>query len=70
MNESTMMLCALITPMTELHDELLNISQNGKIDCAQAFLIARKLSIAPKEVGTAIDELGIKIHNCQLGCFE
>ncbi len=65
-----MMLCAIIILMTELHDEILNISQNGKIDCAQAFLIARKLNITPKEVGAKIDELGIKIHNCQLGCFE
>ena len=64
-----MMLCAMIIPMTELHDEILNISQNGKIDCAQAFQIARKLSITPKEVGAKIDELGLKIISCQLGCF-
>lgn len=65
-----MLQCAIIFPMTELHDGILNISQGGKIDCAQAFSIARELSISPKEVGAAIDELGIKIHNCQLGCFE
>lgn len=65
-----MLQCAMIIPMTELHDEILNISQNGKMDCAQAFQIARKLSISPKDVGARIDELGIKIHNCQLGCFK
>ncbi len=70
MNESTMMLRAILVPMSKLDNEILRISQDGKIDCAQAFLIARKLSITPKEVGVAIDELGIKIHNCQLGCFK
>ena len=55
--------------MSELHDEILNASKDGDINCAQALAIARKLSITPKEVGAKIDELGIKIHNCQLGCF-
>ena len=61
---------AIIPIMSELKDEILKHSQDGDINCAMALGIAKKLSIPPKEVGKKIDELGIKIHNCQLGCFE
>lgn len=42
---------------------------NGKLPCAVAFRIAKKLKVSPKEVGDAANELKIKIANCQLGCF-
>ncbi|MCK5024306.1 MAG: hypothetical protein KAR56_01665 [Thermoplasmata archaeon] len=56
--------------MSELQDEILNASNDGDINCAQALAISKKLGIIPKEVGAEIDKLGIKIHNCQLGCFQ
>ena len=67
--ETTMKANAIPLNMSELQDEILNASKDGDINCAQALAIARKLGIPPKEVGAVIDELGIKIHNCQLGCF-
>jgi hypothetical protein len=41
----------------------------GKLPCATAFQIAREFKIAPREVGEACNQLGIKIRSCQLGCF-
>lgn len=46
-------------------------STDGKqrIDCAKVMEIAEKLSITPIEAGKICNEMGIKIKNCQLGCF-
>jgi len=64
-----MKVSAILHDMSELQDEIMNASKDGDINCAQALAIAKKLKISPKEVGEKIDELGIKTHNCQLGCF-
>ena len=37
--------------------------------CAEAFKIARDLDVPLAEVGRTCDELGIKMMQCQLGCF-
>ena len=42
---------------------------NGKLPCPQAFRIAKKFKVAPREVGDAANRLQIKICNCQLGLF-
>lgn len=42
---------------------------NGKLPCAVAFRIAKKLEVNPKEVGDTANRLKIKISGCQLGCF-
>ena len=41
----------------------------GRLPCPMAFKAALKLNIVPITVGVKADELGIKISNCQLGCF-
>lgn len=53
----------------ELKQELMNKAVDGKLPCAVARKIAEDLNLAYKEVGEAADELGIRIKNCQLGCF-
>jgi len=40
-----------------------------RLPCAEAFAIARDLGLPLAEVGRTCDELGIKIVQCQLGCF-
>ena len=55
--------------MVDLEKEITGIAEDGRIKCAQALGIARKTGIPPKDVGDAINELGIKITSCQLGCF-
>ncbi len=42
---------------------------DGKLPCSVARKIAEDLNITYKEVGDAADDLGIRIKNCELGCF-
>ena len=41
----------------------------GRLPCPVAFKVARKLDVKLELVGNKADELGIKVSNCQLGCF-
>ena len=41
----------------------------GRLPCPVAFKVARKLDVELALVGDKADELGIKVSNCQLGCF-
>ncbi|MFZ5449199.1 MAG: hypothetical protein ACOZFS_11245 [Thermodesulfobacteriota bacterium] len=41
----------------------------GKIACAAAFKLAEELGLSRKELGELLNELKIKIVQCQLGCF-
>ena len=40
-----------------------------RLACSEAFKIARDLDVSLAEVGRTCDELGIKMVQCQLGCF-
>jgi len=40
-----------------------------RLTCADARKIAEDLGVPYHEVGAVADELGVKIKNCQLGCF-
>ncbi len=53
----------------KLEKELDKNSIKRRISCADARKIAEGLKIPYREVGAAADEVGIKIKNCQLGCF-
>ena len=52
-----------------LEEELRTSLVNGKLPCAQAFRIAKKFKVAPRQVGDMANKLNIKISSCQLGCF-
>jgi hypothetical protein len=52
-----------------LEEEMRASLVNGKLPCAVAFKIVRKLKVSPKQVGDAANRLNIKISSCQLGCF-
>lgn len=52
-----------------LEEEIEASLVNGKLPCAVAFKIARKLKVTPRKVGGTASKLNIKIANCQLGCF-
>ena len=41
----------------------------GRISCKAALAIAERLAVSPAAVGRAINAAGIKIIDCQLGCF-
>ena len=39
------------------------------LSCSQALSIAAELNCEPLQLGRLCDELKIKLHSCQLGCF-
>lgn len=49
--------------------ELRRRAREGRVPCAAALAIAHELGMAPQAVGRAANEAGIKIADCQLGCF-
>lgn len=53
----------------ELKKELMGKAADGKLPCSVARKIAEDLNISYKDVGDAADDLGLRIRNCQLGCF-
>jgi LAO/AO transport system kinase len=53
----------------ELERLLKERAEDGNISCADAWKIAGELGVPKKDVGRAADEAGVRIQNCQLGCF-
>ncbi|GAJ06503.1 unnamed protein product [marine sediment metagenome] len=53
----------------ELEKELKASLVEGRLPCAVAFEIGRKLEVSPRKVGDMANRLKIKISSCQLGCF-
>lgn len=44
-------------------------AQDGKLTCSDAHALGEKLGVSLLIIGEAANQLGIKIKNCQLGCF-
>ena len=42
---------------------------NGRLPCPAAFQIARELNVSLSEVGEAVENLNIRVSECQLGLF-
>ncbi len=40
-----------------------------KLSCKRAFQLAEELELSLKDIGNICNSVGIKIINCQLGCF-
>jgi len=53
----------------ELKNRIRAAAPEGKIPCAVAFKLAEELKISRQELGNLLNELRIKIIQCQLGCF-
>ncbi len=53
----------------ELKNRIRAAAPEGKIACAAAFSLAEDLKISRQEMGNLLNELRIKIIQCQLGCF-
>jgi hypothetical protein len=54
----------------KLEKVILEKSKEGKLPCAMCFKIAEDFGISKKEIGKVLNEIKIKISQCQLGCFE
>lgn len=53
----------------KVKDKVKERAKDGRISCPQARKIAEELNVTVREVGHACDELKIKLHECELGCF-
>ena len=53
-----------------LEETILEKAKNGKLPCAVCFKIAEEYGISKKEMGKILNEMKVKIGQCQLGCFE
>ncbi|OGO45773.1 MAG: hypothetical protein A2Z05_02835 [Chloroflexi bacterium RBG_16_60_22] len=42
----------------------------GYLPCPVALKLAKRLNVDARAVGDTVDELGIRITDCQLGCFK
>ncbi len=54
----------------KLEKAILEKVKDGKLPCAVCFKIADDLAIPKKELTKVLNEMKIKISQCQLGCFE
>jgi hypothetical protein len=54
----------------KLERTILEKARDGKIPCALCFRIADDFRIPKKELTKILNEMKIKISQCQLGCFE
>ncbi len=46
-----------------------NAGDDNRIACEDVFRIARDLDVPLVDVGRTCNELGIRVMQCQLGCF-
>lgn len=53
----------------DISEKIKNHVKEGKISCQQARKFAEDEGIPYNEMGDLLNELEIKIANCQLGCF-
>ena len=54
----------------KLEQAILEKSKAGKLPCAACFKIAEDFGISKKQMGEILNEMKVKIGQCQLGCFE
>ena len=45
-------------------------AKDRRLPCALCFKIAEDFGISKKEMGKILNEMKVKISQCQLGCFE
>jgi hypothetical protein len=53
----------------EVKARIQEAAPNGKIPCASAFRLAEELGMTRSKLGELLNELNVKIIQCQLGCF-
>lgn len=54
----------------KLEEVILEKAKDGKLPCAICFKIAEDFGISKREMGQILNEINIRITQCQLGCFE
>lgn len=59
----------MIESQKKIKAVLIEGAENGRIPCSVARRIAEHMKVPYKKVGEIADKMGIKITNCELGCF-
>jgi hypothetical protein len=54
----------------KLKELIMEKQSEQRISCHAACEIADKAGVPRQRVGRLIDDMDIKIHTCQLGCFK
>jgi hypothetical protein len=54
----------------KLKETIQRKAKDGKIPCALCFKIAEDFGISKREIGKILNEMEIRISECQLGCFQ
>jgi len=49
---------------------ILEKQRDNRISCKAAIEIADTTGTSRRKIGEILDEMKIKIHSCQLGCFK
>jgi hypothetical protein len=55
---------------SQLKELIMQKQSGGRISCKAACDISDETGVSCRDIGRLIDELHIKIHSCQLGCFK
>jgi hypothetical protein len=53
----------------EMKDAIRAKAQDGKVTCPVLRKFAEEQGVPYKVAGAAADMAGVKVHNCDLGCF-
>jgi len=53
----------------EIEEKLRKHVENGKISCVAAHEFCKRENLEMKKMKPLMDALGIKLKDCQLGCF-
>jgi len=53
----------------EIRQLIRRAAKDTRIPCKKLLELAARSGTPPKRIGRLCDELGIRISNCQLGCF-
>ena len=53
----------------EVKNRIRAAAPEGKLACAAAFRLAEEVGISRQDLGNLLNELRIKLIQCQLGCF-
>ncbi|MEW6350390.1 MAG: hypothetical protein AB1646_15085 [Thermodesulfobacteriota bacterium] len=54
----------------ELKDLIDKAQADGRISCKAALELAKTAGVSPARVGKMLNDIGIKIFACSLGCFK
>jgi hypothetical protein len=54
----------------KLEETIKEKARDGKIPCALCFKVAEESGVSRKEMGQVLNEIDVRISQCQLGCFE